>query len=48
MGNRENIAHIYTKSMQGVSKESLQTLRGDRAHHKDSELHRNLCHQTSS
>ena len=34
--------------IQGVSKGSLQTLRGVKAHHKDSELHRNPCPQTSS
>ena len=33
--------------IQGVSKGSLQNFRGYRAHHKDSELHRNPCPQTS-
>ena len=39
--------YIYA-GIQGVSKGFLQTLRGDRAHHLHSELHRNPCHQTSS
>ena len=39
----ENYRHI-----QGDSKLSVQTLREDSAHHKDSELHRNPCPQTSS
>ena len=39
--------HIYTY-IQGVSKGSLQNLRGDSAHHKDTELHRNPCPQTLS
>ena len=34
--------------IQGDSKLEVQILRGDRAHHKDSELHRNPCPQTSS
>ena len=35
-------------NVQGDSKLAVQTLRRDRAHHKDSELHRNICPQTSS
>ena len=35
-------------NIQGVSKGFLQNFRGDRAHHKDSELRRNLCPQASS
>ena len=44
---KSNAEEIYIY-IQGVSKGSLQNLRGDRAHHKDSELHRNPCPQTSS
>ena len=44
------IEHAYKHYIyiQVVSKGSLQNFRRDRAHHKDSELHRNLCPQTSS
>ena len=41
--NYIDLAHI-----QGVFEFIRQTLRGDGAHHKDSELHRNTCHQMSS
>ena len=46
--NGKNERNIHICTIQGASKESLQTLRGDREHHKDSELRRNPCHQTSS
>ena len=34
-------SYDYERNIQGDSKESGQTLRRVRAHHKDSELHRN-------
>ena len=37
-----------TTYIQRNSKLDIQILRGDRAYHKDSELHRNPCAQTSS
>ena len=36
--------HVHMH-IQGVSKRFLQNFRGDKAHHKDSELHRNPCPQ---
>ena len=46
-----NILHHYWNTlcmyMQGGSKLEVQTSRGDRTHHKDSELHSNPCAQTS-
>ena len=42
------IYHICLGVTQVDSKLSVQTLREDSAHHKDPELHRNPCLQTSS
>ena len=36
------------QNIEGDSKLEVQTLRRDRVHHKDSELRRNPCPQTSS
>ena len=57
--NKENLLFLYLEDLipwrywensniQGDSKLEVQTLRGFREHHKDSELNGNTCPQTSS
>ena len=43
-----SIIEAIFRYIRGDSKSEVPTLRGDRAHNKDLELHRNPCPQTSS
>ena len=44
----KNSLMYYEIDIQGDSELEVPTLRGDRTRHKDSELHRSPCSQTSS